>query len=71
MHNHTMMIETTTNQGANMTTITYHDTAYYGIHVQDEDGIYTLISGYDDEETVGSTYPTEAQITHFRNRVIR
>lgn len=54
-----------------MTTITYHDTAYYGIHVQDEDGIYTLISGYDDEETVGSTYPTEAQITHFRNRVIR
>jgi len=54
-----------------MNPVRYWETAYYGIYVQEDNGTYTLISDNDDEEHIGLTYPTDAQITTFRNRIMR
>ena len=51
--------------------ITYHDTAYYGIQIRDDNGEYILMSTNGDEEYHGMRYPTEQQITNFRNRIMR
>ena len=54
-----------------MNTITIHETRYYGIWSQEENGEWFLISANGDESHVGRTQPTDEQITLFRNELVR
>jgi len=47
------------------------ETRYFGIWVQKEEAHFWIADANGGEQYIGTTPPTEAQITEYRDRVIR